>query len=458
MAWRNPFLHKKRGSRSNAMRNVGYWSEVFLSVSLLVVGTITLALFIFQVLLPDWHDSRRPRGYAPGMCQVTMLRFHEHSTPIRLEDDAIEVGEYSIEVQAARIKEDQSLDPPVWIERELGHFSPTRIDAQQMADHYKPGTELACWYDPDDPSRLVLRRSMRWWVWPVTLIPVSLLGVGIWGIVASLMQVATSVERRSLVAVKAVRLDPLRESSAESTMVPAVELQDESPGTRYAHRLPVLGTQKWRMAGLMIVCAIWNSLVAYLVYVASLEYMAKNPPWMAIGLVLLLGVVGVWLAFNLIREFWERRGIGQAQLEISAHPLALGGTYRVYLVQSGRMHLRWLTVELACEESASFRQGTDLRTCTEQVQHEELRKWQQLNIEPHLPFEADLSLTIPANAMHSFRSPHNEICWMLLVRGLTDRRQEVYRQFALNVRPAQQVKADEEQAADPAEPAEEPVS
>ncbi|QDU55575.1 hypothetical protein [Aeoliella mucimassa] len=445
MAWRNPLLQKKRGGRSTGMRNLGYWSEVFLSVSLLVVGSITLALHVFQVLIPDWSDSRRPTGYEPGVCKVTTLKLYEHDTPIRLDENSIEVGEFSIEVEAARLTDDGSL-PPVWLERELGHFSPTRIDALQMAELYKPGTTHACWYHPNDPSRLVLRRYVRWWVWPVTLIPLSLLGVGIWGIVASLMQVATSAERRSLVAVKAMRLDPLRESPAESSTLPAVELEDESPGTRYPYRLPVVGTQKWRMAGLMIVCALWNTLVAFLVYVATREVLNNETPWLALGVVLLLGLVGVWLAFNLIREFWERRGIGMTLLEISSHPLALGGTYRVYLLQGGWMHLRWLTVELVCEESASFRQGTDLRTSVEQVFREELRKWQQLHIEPTLPFEADLTVTIPEWAMHSFRSSHNEVRWMLLVKGETMRRQEVYRQFALNVRPAIQVKSDEDLA------------
>lgn len=428
MSWRNPLLQKKRGGRSTGMRSVGYWSELFLSVSMVLVGAVTLALHISQVLVPDWKHSRPPAGFKAGQCVVTDLVIHEWDMPL-------DVGEFEIQIQAARIGEDGVTGEPVWIEQKEGLFSPTRGDAEQIADAYQKGTELACWYDPDDPARLIIRRSLRWWVWPVTLIPASLLAVGIFGIVASSMQVATSAERRSLVAVKAMRLDPLRDTPDESKTLPTGLREDESPGIRYAHRLPAVGTAGWRMAGLMLVCAIWNTLLAFFVYVASLQYLNNQSPWLALGLVVLLGAVGVWLAFNLIREFWNRRGIGQSHVEISAHPLVLGGEYQAYLMQTGNMTLRKLLVELVCEESASYQQGTDSRTSTEVVFRQELRKWRGLRVEATQPFEAEMTFSIPPSAMHSFRSPHNQIRWMLLVRGETNHHQEVYRQFGLLVQP-----------------------
>lgn len=428
MSWRNPLLQKKRGGRSTGMRSVGYWSELFLSVSLVLVGAVTLALHVFQVLLPDWQDSRPPSGFKSGKCIVTEMVINEWDTPLS-------VGEFDIAIQAARITDEGTTETPVWIERKVGHFSPTRGDAEQMAEAYQRGKELACWYDPDDPTRLILRRSLRWWVWPVTLIPVSLLAVGIFGIVASSMQVATSAERRSLVAVKAMRLDPLRDTPDESKTLPTGLREDESPGIRFAHRLPAVGTAGWRMAGLMLVCAIWNVLLGFFVYVASLQYLRNESPWLALGLVVVLGSVGIWLAFNLIREFWHRRGIGQSHVEISAHPLVLGGEYQAYLMQMGNMTLRKLLVELVCEESASYQQGTDSRTSVEVVFRQELRKWRGLRVEATQPFEAEMTFSIPATAMHSFRSAHNQIRWMLLVRGETNRHQEVYRQFGLLVQP-----------------------
>jgi hypothetical protein len=429
MAWRNPLFFKKRGRRSTGMRNVGHWSELLLSVSLVVMGGVTLGLHVFQVLVPDWNESRAPRGWEPGMCRVTELEIREKENPLS-------VGEFSIAIQAARITDTGTLQPPVWLDREIGNFSPTRNDALHMAEPYKPGTEHPCWFDPAAPNHLILRRPMRWWVWPVTLIPASLFAVGIFGIVASLMQVSTSAERRSLVSVKAMRLDASRESSSDSRHLTVPPIDDESPGVRFAHRLPALGTAGWRMAGLMIACAFWNVLLAYFVYVASLEYLRGNSPWLVLGLVVMLGLVGVWLAFTLIREFWHRRGIGQTHVEVSEHPLTLGGTYRGYLMQTGRMVVRSLTVELVCEELAIYQQGTDTRTSTEVVCRQSVQKWRHIEVDPTGLFESEFEFTIPADGMHSFRTPHNEIRWMLLVRGDTMKGQPIFRQFMLNVRPS----------------------
>ncbi len=429
MGWRNPFFQKKRGGRSTGMRNLAYWSELLLSVSLVVVGGATLLLHIFQVLVPDWRASRAPAGFEAGICEITEQREPRRDGPLGV------IGS-GLELQASRVTDDGKLLPPVWIKREVGSFSPTRTDVEDMAAIYAVGTDHACWFDPNNSSRLMLRRPLRWWPWPVALIPLSLFAVGVWGIIASLMQVVTSVERRSLVAGNARRLDPMRESSAESATLAEFSAADEEHGVRYPHRLPAIGTAGWRMAGLMLVTTIWNILLAYFVYVASLQMLRGDPAWLVLVLVVMLGLVGLWLAFNLIREFWERRGIGQTHLEISEHPLALGGQYAVFLSQTGRMKLRRLTAELVCEEAASYQQGTDLRTSVAVVHREELGKWIGIRVEMGQPFEMDFTFTVPAEAMHSFRSPHNEVRWMLVVEGETDRGQEVHRQYSMNVRPA----------------------
>lgn len=428
MSWRNRIFPKKRGRRRTGGRMVGHWSELLLSGSLVVVGAVTLTLHLSQVLLPEWRESQELDEFRPGWAEITAVRIFRRESPLA-------VGEYGLDIQASRIT-DEGLLPPVWVERGLATHVPSRGDAEHLARSFEPGTRHRVWYDPDDPQRLILRRSFRWWLWLVALIPTSLIAVGGWGIVASLMQVATSAERRSLVAVRAARFDPLREGSQESATMPATDAVGENPGVRFAHRLPMVGAAAWRLAGLFLVCAIWNALSAYFGFVASQQYFRGDPPWLALGLVVLLGMVGVWLAFHVVRELWDRRGIGITQMEVSAHPLALGGEYRAYLLQTGRMELRELSVALVCEEVASYLQGTDSRTSIETVHREKLRKWRRLSIEPGASFEADLTFRVPAAAMHSFRAPHNQVRWLFLVHGVTSRGQELSRRFPLSVRTA----------------------
>ena len=430
---------KKRGDRRTGVALVGHWSELLLSLVLVVVGGTMLTLHVKNVLIPELHYARDIRGFEPARCRIVTTRIEYRTSPIG-------APKYVLDVLASRIEDGEEL-PPVWMERGAADFSPSRSDAEILSQRYAPGSLQACWYDPNDPQRLVMGRRYSWWPWPVALIPASLLAVGIWGVVASLMQVSTSAERRSMVAVKALRLDPLREGEAGlSSTLPAYENEVEIPGTRFAHRLPLADSGAWRMAGLFFACAVWNTLLAYFLYEMSLRQVADDSDWLALGLVVILGLVGVWLAFQLVRELWERRGIGMTQLEVTESPLYVGGEFEGYLMQQGQMRLQSLVLRLVMEEVASYQQGTNAQTAVERVYEQEIRRWRGLEVAYGLPFEADFSFVIPATAMHSFRAPHNEVRWYLEVAGTTQRQQDILRRFPLGVLPAGAVAAAEVEA------------
>jgi hypothetical protein len=429
VGWRNPLLVKKRGGRRTGVDTVGYWSEVLLSVLLMVVGATMLTLHVKNVLLPEMQYARDVRGFEPARCRIV-------DTAISYDTSPIGAPKYVLNILASRIEGEKEL-PAVWMERGAGDFSPSLSDAEILQERYAVGSVQDCWYDPADPSRLVMGRSFGWWPWPVALIPASLLAVGIWGIAASLMHVSTSAERRSMVTVRALRLDPRRDAAGGlSSTLPSYDSDVESPGIRFAHRLPSTGPGAWRMAGLFFVCAVWNTLLAYFLYVVSLRQVQDESVWFALGLVVVLGIVGVWLAFSLVRELWDRRGIGMTQLELNQSPLTVGGTTEGYLLQQGQMQLSTLVLRLVMEEVANYQQGTNSQTAVERVYEKEIRRWRGLEVARGLPFEADFVVAIPPSAMHSFRSPHNEIRWLLEVQGKTTRQQEIVKRFPLCVLPS----------------------
>lgn len=430
MGWRNTLLLKKRGGRRTGVDKIGYWSEVLLSLLLVVVGGTMLTLHVKNVLIPEMQYARDVQGFEPARCRIVRTEIEYDTSPIG-------APKYVLNVLASRLEGDKEL-PPVWMERGAGDFSPSRSDVQMLAEKYAVGSVHPCWSDPADPQRLVMGRSFGWWPWPVALIPASLLAVGIWGIVASLMHVSTSAERRSMVAVKAMRLDPRRDVAGnQSSVLSTYDADVESPGTRYAHRLPLVGSGAWRMAGLFFVCAVWNTLLAYFLYVISLRQVVRDDSvWFALGLVVVLGIVGVWLAFHLVRELWERRGIGMTQVEVAEAPLTVGGSTEGYLMQQGQMQLASLVLRLVMEEVANYEQGTNSQSAVERVYEKEIRRWRGLEVTYGLPFEADFTVEIPPSAMHSFRAPHNEIRWLIEVRGMTHRQQEIIRRFPLCVLPA----------------------
>ena len=52
-----------------------------------------------------------------------------------------------------------------------------------------------------------------------------------------------------------------------------------------------------------------------------------------------------------------------------------------------------------------------------------------------VPFEARCALEVPAGAMHSFRSEHNEIVWKIVVKGQLARWPDFQRSFPILVYP-----------------------
>jgi hypothetical protein len=95
-----------------------------------------------------------------------------------------------------------------------------------------------------------------------------------------------------------------------------------------------------------------------------------------------------------------------------------------------------MRVLLVCEESATYRQGTNTRTETQEAFRQTLFVREGFSIESGLPFETEIDLPLPKGAMHSFKSDHNEINWLLVVEGDVARWPDYKRRFPVIVRPA----------------------
>ena len=144
---------------------------------------------------------------------------------------------------------------------------------------------------------------------------------------------------------------------------------------------------------------------------------------------------GIGLAVYLSRQIMRATGIGPTRVEISAHPLVPGKPYEIFLSQAGRLNMRVLEVWLACDERATFRQGTDTRTETRRVYQQRCFVREDFEIAQGLPFESRCQVAVPAGAMHSFHAGHNEVSWKLIVKGNVSGRPEYQREFQIVVSP-----------------------
>jgi hypothetical protein len=263
-------------------------------------------------------------------------------------------------------------------------------------------------------------------------------GIGI-GFVLTMLQFGASAERRSDMAQRAPRID-LMANGAETQArqfpnVPGDGNLTNSPGTRLSYRLPGEQTPFWRLSLTMAFALIASAVAAVLTVLAIRSFRDGRPEWFLAVVAASLVAVGVWAVYYFVRQMAILTGIGPTGVEISAHPFLPGMSYRVFISQAGRLHMRILELVLVCEEEATYHQGTDVRTDRARVFAKQVFCRRNFDIKPGSPLEQECQIEIPSGAMHSFKSNCNAVQWKLLVRGHSRGWPRFERSFPVVVQP-----------------------
>ncbi len=256
--------------------------------------------------------------------------------------------------------------------------------------------------------------------WLMVLVMVSFTLIGGSGVILTVLQVGTSVERRSAMARRAEGIDLISEALPSQRAFPNVPRDanlTNSPGIRLAYRLPVTHSGPWILFAATAFFLVWNGITAVLAMVAAKSHVAERPDWFLTIVVLPFVVIGIWATYYFVQQMMLHTGMGPTTVEISDHPLVPGRTYQLFLSQAGRLRVRSLELFLVCEEETTFRQGTDIRTERCRVLCESILLREDFKIEPSKAFECECKLPVPKGVMHSFRAKHNAVHWMLLARG-----------------------------------------
>ncbi len=282
-----------------------------------------------------------------------------------------------------------------------------------------------------EPQSSAYSPGFGFWVLLLVLSSFTLLGGG--GIVHALLRLGTSVERRAAFAKRAANLDLLTDAIPQPRDFPAIPSDDDltnSPGIRLAFRLPTTHSPVWQLSVATVFCLLWNGMAAAIFVLAI-----RTESWLPTMLAVPFLAVGIWSVRYFLEQMLLHNGIGPTMLEISDHPLYPGHEYRYYLSQSGRLRLRSLELFLVCEEEATYRQGTDVRTSSCVVLEESLFRRDDFSIDPGTPFELESSFCVPPQAIHSFCSPHNRVLWKLVVRAEVEAWPILVRAFPLVIYP-----------------------
>jgi hypothetical protein len=287
-----------------------------------------------------------------------------------------------------------------------------------------------------DPGSLAI--GVGWWL--MVLVMASFAVIGGVGLIRTALRVGASAERRGAMARQAADLDIVREAVPRPKhypTVPSFEGLTNSPGIELAYRLPPSSTPGWRLLATTIFALAWNAVGCVLLVWAAQGHVARQPDWFLTIFLIPYLAVGAWAASYLLQLLRIHTGMGLTTVEISDCPLVPGREYQVVLAQQGHITVKSLELWLVCEEEATYRQGTDIRTEVRRVHEQRLAEHHDFRIEPIEPFQTTATLPLPATAMHSFHSAHNSLNWKLVVRGEVTGWPEFERGFSIVVYPGE---------------------
>jgi Protein of unknown function (DUF3592) len=417
------FYEKKRGDRRTGSKRFGNVGEALFFGFFLLIGCLALWAAVRILVVPEWRANRH---FAEATCTVLAKQLGQSS-----EADS---PRYRPEIEIEYRVDGQTYRPTVY--DATGMYSISRESAERSLDRFEVGKEYPCWYDPMDPGRAVLVLGYSGWLYLSLLVPGSFIAISTRKLIYIWLNWNTSAERRSVMSRRAAELDPFEEPRARSLAnIPSDTNWTNSPGTRLAYRLPIAAAPGWTLFAVLAACLVWNGVVALFVVMTVRTHLAGEPDWLLTMFIVPFVIIGLVLVGYLIRQGLITAGVGATRLEISDHPLYPGGEYEVFISQAGRFTLTSLNLLLVCEERATYRQGTDARTDSCIVYKHCVFSVENVELEDPRPFDGTCRLGIPAAAMHSFRSDHNEIAWKIVVRGCVAGRPDFERDFPMLVHP-----------------------
>ncbi len=399
------YYGKKRGHRRTGSPLLASAGETLFSAAMLLLGCCGLALLFVTLVIPEWRVNRE---FVETTCKVRDKQIREKKS----ENGIQYVPEFEVELAGGRVaRTNYDIHKA---------YSGKREETQAILDRFKDDdkTRYSCWYDPTDPSVVVLTRGYRWWLWLPFTVPISFIIIGAGGLLHAMLHWGKSAERRAATTFLAGERELLFAAGNHYfPTVPRGADMTNSPGTKLNYRLPMAGSPGWALFGILAFCVVWNGVVAVFVVIAVGGFLAGKPDWFLTLLLLPFLLIGIGAIAVLVRQLVLTTRIGPTLLEISAHPLHPGGKYRVVLSQSGWLTIQNLQVSLVCEEIATYHQGTNTRTETREVRRVELWSRKSINIRGGEPLEVEIELSVPADAMHSLAVASNEVKWSLAVEG-----------------------------------------
>jgi hypothetical protein len=306
-----------------------------------------------------------------------------------------------------------------------GSFSSSGYESKRKrVDAHPPGHHTTCWVNPADPYDAVLDRDFQFSML-IGLIPGLFMLVGAGGIIAFRRSRRHKWQRLAQAAAAgrlAERFTGVEAQLASLDFLPPFSL-GEGP-----YRLEPQASRLGRLALVTFAALFWNGITWFFI---GMAWMESVPRWVLIPMGL-FAIVGLGLIAGVIYQLLAMLN-PSAVLTVSAMALRPGDELKLTWQMRGRVgRIRRLRLTLDAIESATYSTGHDSsRTDTETIATLDLVD----TTSPSQMRTGQAAVTIPRDAMHSFKGVSNKIDWHLRLRGEIARWPDLDETFTLVVLP-----------------------
>jgi hypothetical protein len=306
---------------------------------------------------------------------------------------------------------------------------------REVVAAHAPGSTVPCFVDASDPTQSVINREMRWgylfglaFGTPFALVPVLIFGIMFW---------TRRSQKRREAAISAMGAVPSAAGFAPGVMMTSAAGSAFAPSTTFGSPsmststpVPGLATHDGgpielkpeisrigKLITMIVICGFWNGIVGVFTFFEITGGFNKGSggsggwfvklfliPFQIIGALLLWGV------FYTLLGMLNPKPI----LTLSAASVPIGGSLTLQWKMSRNAgRLKNLRILLTGREEARYRRGTDSYTDKSTFYEAQLMETSDsMRIQQGM-----VTVSIPANTMHSFVADDNKIIWSLQVKG-----------------------------------------
>ena len=270
----------------------------------------------------------------------------------------------------------------------MGGSSSGYESKKRIVDSMPPGSEAACYVNPDDPTDAVLNRDWTVEMW-FGLIPLAFVLVGGGGMIAM------------------VRSKRKRKYRCDAEMTIPYEAVLKS-GSRVA-----------KFIGHVLFAIFWNGIVVGL-------FIWDVPLFFSI----IFAVAGAAIFLTVVYKFLALFN-PSVSLVMSPGKVVLGEETQLMWEMSGNIEkVEQLTITVEGQELATYRRGTD--TCTDSSIFMSLQVLDTTDFRDMETGKTSFTLT---DTMHSFKADNNEIRWTVKVTGDIPNWPDIKEKFGIGVLP-----------------------